>query len=80
MSPEATADWAALREAMRKRFGEARWRSWIAALELVEDGDVLVLAAPSRFRADWVRREIAPDIARLVGREVRIIHREGIAA
>jgi chromosomal replication initiator protein len=54
--PGVPAIWASVREALRRRLGEARFDNWIARLELVAEvnGEILV-SAPGELERDRVR-------------------------
>jgi chromosomal replication initiator protein len=54
--PGVPAIWASVREALRRRLGEARFDNWIARLELIAEvnGEILV-SAPGELERDRVR-------------------------
>ena len=56
MSKEAVAaSWARIRGRLRGEFGDAAYRNWLKAMTLVEIRDQVVrIAAPTRFKRDWI--------------------------
>lgn len=60
---EIPSVWASVREALRRRLGEARFDTWIARLELIAEvnGEILV-AAPGELEYDRVNREFIRDL------------------
>jgi chromosomal replication initiator protein len=56
MSKEAVAAcWARIRGRLRGEFGDAAYRNWLKAMTLVEVRDSVVrIAAPTRFKRDWI--------------------------
>ncbi len=48
--------WARVRARLRSEVGESEYRSWLRQMVLQGiEGDMAVIALPSRFRRDWVR-------------------------
>ena len=48
--------WARLRARLRSEVGEVEYRNWLRQMVLAGiDGDVVLVALPSRFLRDWVR-------------------------
>ena len=58
---EVAARWARIRGRLRAEFGDAAYRNWLRALTLVElrDGTVRI-AAPTRFKRDWIDNQVRP--------------------
>lgn len=74
-TPE-NAHWRAAEERLRKRFGEASWRCWLAPLIAAKDdgpGSRMVLWAPSPFVRDRVARDFADKLAQLLDRRVEVV-------
>jgi chromosomal replication initiator protein len=56
MQPERANDlWADFRSALKAGVSEANWDTWLSRLEPDDDGDRIVLVAPSEFHLRWVQ-------------------------
>jgi chromosomal replication initiator protein len=69
--------WEALREGLRRRFGEDLFERWIAGLSILSlEGDEICLGVANRFVQDWIQAKylagIACVIRETIGREVRL--------
>lgn len=64
MSKEAVAaGWARIRGRLRSEFGDAAYRNWLKAMTLVEVRDSVVrIAAPTRFKRDWIHNHFGARI------------------
>ena len=67
MSKEAVAAcWARIRGRLRGEFGDAAYRNWLKAMTLVEVRDCVVrIAAPTRFKRDWIHNHFGARIRAL---------------
>ncbi|MCC6470472.1 MAG: chromosomal replication initiator protein DnaA [Alphaproteobacteria bacterium] len=67
MSKEAVAAcWARIRGRLRGEFGDAVYRNWLKAMTLVEVRDSVVrIAAPTRFKRDWIHNHFGARIRAL---------------
>jgi chromosomal replication initiator protein len=67
MSKEAVAAcWARIRGRLRGEFGDAAYRNWLKAMTLVEVRDAVVrIAAPTRFKRDWIHNNFGARIRAL---------------
>ncbi|MCC7048207.1 MAG: chromosomal replication initiator protein DnaA [Alphaproteobacteria bacterium] len=67
MSKEAVAAcWARIRGRLRGEFGDAAYRNWLKAMTLVEVRDSVVrIAAPTRFKRDWIHNNFGARIRAL---------------
>jgi hypothetical protein len=62
-TPE-TAGWLVILQHLRSKYGDAVCRSWFSQLRIVDKQDgQMVLHAPTRFVAEWVRSHYTADIA-----------------
>jgi hypothetical protein len=61
---QESAEWLAILQHLRSKHGDAVCRSWFSQLRLVDKQDgQLVLHAPTRFVAEWIRSHYIADIA-----------------
>lgn len=70
------AHWRSKEGELRHAFGDGFFKSWLANLiPETDDGRVLVLAAPSKFKRDWLSQRHTIKLSKVVGRKVEIVHR-----
>ncbi len=61
---QESAEWLAVLQHLRSEHGDAVCRSWFSQLRLMDKQDgQLVLHAPTRFVAEWIRNHYIADIA-----------------
>ncbi len=66
-SPSVKDLWLALKDRLRREMEPAAFQSWVERLEAIEDGAVIVIAAPNRFIAQWVSANLGYRIRTLWG-------------
>ena len=63
MGPGAERDWRRIQETVQKSVSESSYNAWLAGLVFDKiDLDTLYIAAPTRFVADWVRRNFSSPV------------------
>ncbi len=78
-----SAAWTMLAERLRRELGDRTFESWLKPLGAAVSGDLLTLAAPSRFMADWIRNHFLERIrqnwvAIRPGGEVQLVLRSNL--
>ncbi len=53
--PAPNDNWTRFQQALRDGVSKSNWKTWLSRLEPDEEGDTLVLVAPSEFHLRWVR-------------------------
>lgn len=71
--PPACAVWYKYQAELRATVGEGAWCNWLSQLiPEHDDGQVLVLAAPSRFIADHVKKTYGRAVMSIIGRRLDV--------
>ena len=69
----ANAVWKVKRQLIESAVGEATYRSWLSLLTPEsDDGKTLLLASPTRFITDKIRRDFAEQIGQITERKIEI--------
>lgn len=74
--PPACAHWNACRDAILERVGAQAWGAWIkGVVPEADDGETIVLAAPTAFFADQVANLYGEDLEAITGRRIEYVVR-----